>query len=85
ELKPNDVFDDKSDQFVPQHIDTQLILGQMGQAFHNVMSKQNRTHLFSLLIIETGWARIIRWDRASVIVSARISYTNKSTSHLAEF
>ncbi|KAH7103498.1 hypothetical protein BKA62DRAFT_697110 [Auriculariales sp. MPI-PUGE-AT-0066] len=83
--KGEDAFSDTCETFVLTTNSARHTLGQMGQMFYNVMSKQNRTHLFSLFILSTGWARIIRWDRAVVLVSASFNFTESQPSVLGEF
>ncbi|KAH7102332.1 hypothetical protein BKA62DRAFT_617739, partial [Auriculariales sp. MPI-PUGE-AT-0066] len=59
-------------------------LGQMGYTFHKIMAMQNRTHLFSVYYNTLGKARIIRWDRAVILVSESFQM-NVPDSPLAEF
>ncbi|KAH7107106.1 hypothetical protein BKA62DRAFT_668143 [Auriculariales sp. MPI-PUGE-AT-0066] len=85
DLKPTDVFNDTGDTFVLNNDLAHLTLGQLGQMFHKIMAFQNRMHLFSLVVTADGFARIIRWDRAVVVVSERLKYTGQHQQELAEF
>ncbi|KAH8830945.1 hypothetical protein DL96DRAFT_1813921 [Flagelloscypha sp. PMI_526] len=78
------VFDDHGTSFVPNTNIACGVLGKMGFMFANIMTKQNRTHLFSVYLTITGDARIIYWDRAVILVSAPFPYAVKN-SLLGEF
>ena len=56
-------------------------LGQMTRYATAHLAAQFHTHAFSVLVFPK-WARLMRWDRAGVVVSERISLNQ---SHLAEF
>ncbi|KAH7097325.1 hypothetical protein BKA62DRAFT_817788 [Auriculariales sp. MPI-PUGE-AT-0066] len=49
------------------------------------MAKQNRTHHWSLFVETNGWVRILRWDRAVILVSQRFKFCKKESLELAEF
>ena len=58
-------------------------LGQITLYATAQMAAQFRTHVFSLFILPK-YARLLRWDRAGLVVTERIPIT-KSESALAEF
>ncbi|KAL0960015.1 hypothetical protein HGRIS_011665 [Hohenbuehelia grisea] len=59
------------------------VRGQLISYATEIMSRQHRTHLFTLLILDQN-ARFIRWDRAGAIVSAAFDYT-KNSQPLVDF
>ncbi len=66
-----DPFDDKEPSF---EIDTPL-LGQLALSAAAQMAAQFRTHIFSVLVFRRGsYARLLRWDRAGVVVTEKIPF-----------
>ncbi|KAL0959983.1 hypothetical protein HGRIS_011640 [Hohenbuehelia grisea] len=54
-----------------------LVREQLISYATKIMTRQHRTHLFTLLILDQE-ARFIRWDRAGAIVSEAFNYTRNS-------
>ena len=79
----DDPFDDTQPGFERTEAQGQDTLGQICSYATAQMAGQFRTHLFSLLIFP-NYARILRWDRAGVIVTEKIDLLENS-SFLAEF
>jgi hypothetical protein len=83
--KPNQTSD-QSDEFSLFENNSQksrLTRGQIASYAAAQLATQFRTHVFSLLIC-SSFARFIRWDRASAVVSERFDYL-KDGRYLAEF
>jgi hypothetical protein len=83
--KPNETSDgsDEFSHFEHNSQQSQLTRGQIASYAAAQLGTQFRTHIFSLLICGS-FARFIRWDRASAIVSQRFDY-EKDDHYLAEF
>lgn len=67
-----DPFDDKEPSF---EVNRPLLLGQLALSAAAQMAAQFRTHIFSVLVFRTGsYARLLRWDRAGVVVTEEIPF-----------
>ena len=77
ELKPDDVkddpFDDDAKDFEPSGGHRKENLGQILSYCALVCAKQHRTHLFTAIIFG-NMARLVRWDRAGVVVTRKFNY-----------
>ena len=73
----DDPFDDKIESFERSTGQAQDTLGQICSYATAQMAAQFRTHLFSLLLFRE-YARILRWDRAGVIVTQKINLADLS-------
>ncbi|TFK62600.1 hypothetical protein BDN72DRAFT_903091 [Pluteus cervinus] len=76
--KADDPFDDKGYiEFTPRFSEKfDATLGEMAQCALMQLSIQYRTHVFSMLVTEK-YVRFLRWDRAGVIVTRKISLTRE--------
>ena len=83
--KPNETSDrsDESSHFEHNSQQSQLRRGQIASYTAAHLGSQFRTHIFSLLICGS-FARFIRWDQASAIVSEHFNYV-KDGHYLVEF
>lgn len=83
--KPNETPDgsDEFSHFEHNSQQSRLTRGQIASYAAAQLGTQFRTHIFSLLICGS-FARFIRWDRASAIVSKRFDYVVDG-HYLAEF
>lgn len=76
-FKPkDDAFQDIGESFERHTIDARQTLGQIALYATAQMAAQFRTHIFALLIFP-GYARLLRWDRAGVVVTEQIMYDKK--------
>ncbi|KAI0741133.1 hypothetical protein C8Q76DRAFT_609013 [Earliella scabrosa] len=77
ELKPDDAkddpFDDDAKDFEPTSGHRKENLGQILSYCALVCAKQHRTHLFTAIIFG-NMARLVRWDRAGVVVTRKFNY-----------
>jgi len=71
-----DSFQDNGESFERHTIDARETLGQIALYATAQMAAQFRTHIFALLIFPQ-YARLLRWDRAGVVVTEQIMYDEK--------
>ncbi|KAF9262606.1 hypothetical protein L218DRAFT_903553, partial [Marasmius fiardii PR-910] len=69
----DDPFRDKGPYFETRVIQGRDTRGQITMYATPQLAEQHRTHCFSVVIIGT-YARIIRWDRAGVVVTSKFNY-----------
>ena len=81
----DDPFRDQSPSFEYHSDRSEKTLGQICSYATAHMAAQFRSHVFSLLVFPE-YARILRWDRAGVIVTGEIDLTGRTgASLLADF
>ncbi|TFK59226.1 hypothetical protein BDN72DRAFT_781032 [Pluteus cervinus] len=72
----DDPFHDRSPSFQRDSIAARETLGQIYLAATAHLAAQFRTHVFTLLVFPK-YSRLIRWDRAGMVVTSKIRHADK--------
>ncbi|KAG6835598.1 hypothetical protein H0H93_016636, partial [Arthromyces matolae] len=73
----SDPFNDNSPEFLKSSKESKLVLGQITNYAVCHQASEFRTHSFSALIFRT-YMRLLRWDRAGVVVTEKLSFKDPS-------